>query len=362
MHVEHIDVLNFRNLQPLKLQLPPSFIVLTGNNGQGKTNVLEALYVAATGRSFRHATPSQLLQHGASYGHVMGIFERQSVRHKIEVAISPERRQIRVDERFVRQHSQLLQLVNVVAFFPDDLRIIKGSPEQRRNFLDRVVGNFRPDFVHASIQYQKALKARNALLRTPGVNPSLLEVYDEQLLHHGTVIDQCRRETLTALLPNTQQFIDRILKEQSAARLQLQSGLKHPVQENFGEQFRRELLACRAQDLRQGITHVGPHRADVTFELLGHDAQVYASQGQQRAFILALKLAELTWLRAQLQSAPVLLLDDVSSELDSQRSAEFFGVVENLQAQVWLSTTGAAALPLPRDTFRLSVEAGRVSI
>src|SRR5690606_1495862 len=148
-------------------------------NAQGKTNLLEALYVAATGKSFRHARSADLIQHAATTATVQARFQRHGVRHEIEAVFSGRQRQLRIDGRNLRQRTKLLELVNVVAFFPDDLRIVKGSPEERRSFLDRALANHRADFVDATVAYLKALRSRNVLLKQERApERALLEVYE----------------------------------------------------------------------------------------------------------------------------------------------------------------------------------------
>ncbi|MEE2960079.1 MAG: AAA family ATPase [Myxococcota bacterium] len=158
MFIEYLEARNFRNLTNLSLNLEPNILILEGDNAQGKTNILEALYVCATGRSFRNALPSQLLHHGKDSGVIRARFVRQGVRHDIEVILGSKRRGMKVDGRVLRQASKLLELINVVAFFPEDLRIARGQPEQRRRFIDRVVANREPAFVTSASKYAKAIK------------------------------------------------------------------------------------------------------------------------------------------------------------------------------------------------------------
>jgi DNA replication and repair protein RecF len=332
-----------------------------GANAQGKTNLLEALFVSATGRSFRAAPPRELLQHGAAGGHVRARFVRSGVRHDVEVTLTPESRRLSVDGRAVRHATRLLELVNVVSFFPDDLRIAKGSPEERRRFVDRAIANHRPDFVTAAMAYARVLKSRNALLRAPRPPDRLqLATYDEQLVSHGALVHACRLQTLGELAPLAARSFAAIMQSEGqapAAEFQLSSGLP-TSDESFTDTFLRALQASYAKDRARGSTSAGPHRADLLMSIDGQDARSFASQGQQRALILALKLAELAYLKARLGSPPILLLDDVSSELDVERTRILFATIAEVAGQVWVSTTGAAPLPLPADAQWLEVSGG----
>ncbi len=360
MHVELLNTHNFRNLVACEMELACAPVVIRGANGQGKTNLLEALYVCATGRSFRNAAPGELLAHNTREGRLRARVLRHGVRHDVVVHIEPRRRAIQVDGRGLRHVARLLELLNVVAFFPDDLRIAKGSPEERRRFLDRAVANHRADFVEAALCYAKALKARNALLKAPRApDRLLLSSYDEQLVRYGAVLDSSRRLTLAALVPLAVQHFARIMGEPLSLAIELSAGIPEGP-DNFAERFLRGLAQSFAKDRARGMTSVGPHRADLLLYLGGKDVRKVASQGQQRAIVLALKLAEVDYLRAQLGAAPILLLDDVSSELDKERTEHLFAALAELDSQVWVSTTGAVPLPLPPAAQVFTMHEGKL--
>ena len=360
MYIERLEAHHFRNLAPLTLELSADPVLLVGANAQGKTNVLEALGLCTTGRSFRSAAPGELIAHGAVGAALIGRFSRHEVRHDIEVQITGHQRSIRVDGRGVRQVTRLLELVNVVSFFPDDLRVVKGSPEERRRFLDRAIANHRPDFVEAALAYAKAVKSRNALLRSPtAVDRRLVAVYDEQLVAHGEIIHRCRGETLLELAPLAAARFAEVMTDYGALTLTLEPGVQSGL--DFANIFREALARSFAQDRARGMTTVGPHRADLRMSIGDRDARQFASQGQQRAIVLCLKLAELEYLRARLGAAPILLLDDVSSELDQERTREFFAAAVRSGSQMWVSSTGSAPLPLPPQTQRFAVREGIIA-
>lgn len=361
MFVESLTAHNFRNLAPTALKLGPKAVVVVGQNGQGKTNLLEALYVCATGRSFRNATSEELLLHGAQTGELTARVVRQGVRHDVSVRLTPQRKSVMVDGRSLRQVTKLLELVNVVAFFPDDLRVVKGSPEERRRFLDRAIANHRTEFVDAALAYAKVLKSRNAVLKAPKTpDPILLATYNDELVRHGEVLQRCRTETLLELSPLASQIFTQIMPDVGPLTFALAPGVPQPADASFATAFLKALETGYPKDRARGITSVGPHRADVLMQIGGQDARLFASQGQQRTIVLALKLAEVRYLTQRLGMPPVLLLDDVSSELDTERTRLLFEAISEVGAQVWISTTGAAPLPLPADAQRYSVHQGEV--
>ena len=379
MRIERLTARHLRNLEHIDIRPESPFVLLQGDNAQGKTNILEALYLCATGRSFRHATAADMLQYGEQAAVVQATLVRQGVRHVIDVHVRPRGRDIRVDERAVRQATKLLELMNMVAFFPDDLRIIKGSPEERRRFLDRAVANSAPAFAQATLAYHKALRSRNALLRMPQApDRALVEAYDAQLVQHGVVMHRCRAAYLRRWIPQTRAHIQKLLPGACAGfSVILQDGVSATCgadndvcaderaastqNDAFEAAFFAALRAGYPRDRRRGMTLCGPHRADLLCSLGGQPAKGFASQGQQRALVLALKLAEVECLQARLGAPPVLLLDDVSSELDAERTKRLFEVVQQVQCQVWVTTTGAAPLPVPQGAHRLRVRGGRVT-
>lgn len=363
MHIEFLSLENFRNLSPLNLKFSSKRVFIQGDNGQGKTNLLEAIFFCATGKSFRRATHQQIIHHQANGLQLSARVERKTINHNIEITLAPKKRSIQVDGKGIKRTSSLFELLNVVAFFPDDLRIVKGSPEERRRFLDRFVANRTPAFVDAASQYTKLLTSRNALLKnSPRIDPILLETYDDGLIEHGVVMHRARLDALESLRPFAAKHVEAILGPGSDLRVAIQSGFgEHTSQEPLSDVFKAALRASFPKDRARGITSVGPHRADLDIFLGELEARHYASQGQQRAIVLSMKLGEVELLKEHLSAAPILLLDDVSSELDTRRTAQLFELISQVGGQVFITTTGAANLPKTAEDQCLVVEDGRVS-
>jgi len=398
--IEELRARHFRNLKPLQLKLSPKTVVLSGDNGTGKTNLLEALYVCATGRSFRRATAAQMLPHSAqadrlpvdsadpssgrapeNTARLYGRFSRAAVKHEVEIIISARKRAIRADGRKLGSTIGLLELLNVVAFFPDDLAVVKGSPEGRRRFLDRAVASSNADFVAAALAYQRLLRSRNAMLKSQKpMDPLMRDTLDEQLADAGARVHLGRLATLAAMAPVAQNNFAIIAgaptgKASTQAGLvmgvALKSGFLPPAEDTNPDLMVGDLTETRDQllgglrtawprDRAARVTTVGPHRADLCLTVNGHNARDFASQGQQRAMVLSLKLAELGHVENSVGCPPILLLDDVSSELDKTRNRHFFDVISAHQGQVWVSTTGLVDLPLPDDAQVLSISDGEI--
>ncbi len=367
MNFEQLSLRNFRNIEEAKLVTQgAACVVLQGANAQGKTNVLEAMYMVATGRSFRLAPARHMLRHESLTGALKATIVRAEVRHEVRVALHPNGRTIEVDGRNLRQVTQLLDMVNMVAFFPDDLRIAKGSPEERRRFMDRATANNQPPFVEAALAYHKALRSRNALLKDGrGADRAMVQVYDSQLVRFGSQMHLARLAWLREVLPVAREHFFAFMPQTSELAVMLQSGMWEGEGATdlsaIAEVYTEALQRSYGRDRARGMTCLGPHRADLVSLIDGSDARQFASQGQQRSLVLALKLAEVVCLTRRLGAPPILLLDDVSSELDAQRTRRLFEVIEACRSQVWVSTTGAVKLPISRDASWFTVEEGRLT-
>jgi DNA replication and repair protein RecF len=349
VHIERLSAHGFRNLR-VDFEPQSRFVVLQGDNGQGKTNLLEAVALCTTAKSFRVARPLDMLIHGGDAARIAVRFRRQEVRHEVVAELSARGRRLRVDDRLLRSAAGILEWTNVVSFFPEDLQILKGGPELRRRFLDRAVANHSPAFVAASIAYQQALKSRNALLKRG--DTALLATYDKLLILHGPVIHAERQQTLTALADAARDILRTLCSEFHAVSFGIDDGHAH-----VAPTLQEALHARRRLDAIKGYTTVGPHRADLYVQVDGYDARAFASQGQQRGLILALKLAEVA---ALAQVEPLVLLDDVSSELDARKNGVLMEHLSVLPGQVWVTTTGTAALCWPAEAHHYSVRAGRI--
>ncbi len=369
MRLLSLQVQDFRNLAEVRLVPSPRATIAVGQNGQGKTNLLEALYVLATLKPLRASRLSELVRWGAERARVSGRFLLKGAEREIAVEVEGGQRQAYVDGKKAQSLEEYFGGVSVVAFTPDDLGVIKGGPEERRTFLDRAVFNRYPAFLQESRSYARALKSRNRLLREGGgqmPDPAYLEAYDTTLARAGARILVRRRALMAELAPRARATFESIGRTEARATYGY-----HPT--HLGDVSREDEagIATRLQevlqqrlprDLARGFTSVGPHADDVEVTLGGRSARAYASQGQQRALVLGWKIAEIENLEAALGVLPLLLLDDVSSELDPERNAYLMGYLHESGAQTFLTTTegslvGAAAGP---DTLWLQVSAGAV--
>jgi len=362
-----VELADFRNIESALLQPHPRFNVLSGDNGQGKTNFLEAVYLLGTLRPLRAGRLTELVRFGAESARTSARVVRAKLerRYDVEVWGTPPRKQARVDGKAVRTAADYFGGFNVVLFAPDDLRLPRGAPSQRRRFLDRAVWNLESGYLDDARAYERVLKSRNALLREPS-RPAhfddLLEVYDEQLSTAGASLSARRGHYLRTLAPGLQEAYERITHAGVTVEARYQPSVPLPEGAEAAPILRAALAASRARDRAVGYTSLGPHADDIDLRLDGRAAGLYASQGQLRALVLSLKVAEITHLGATLGAAPILLLDDVSSELDPAKNRFLFQFLAEVGGQVFITTTDPAHVLLGAERQDYRVSGGRIAL
>ena len=366
MNIERLQLKNFRNIESLNAEVEQSWIVVSGDNAQGKTNLLEALYIASTGQSFRKSLIDDLIKDDCEHSMIRCQIIKQNVRHQIDVQLQKNKRIIRVDDKPLRSLTKLLSLMNIVAFFPDDLMLVKGSPEGRRKFIDRCAMSFYPDSADVFKAFRRALKERNSILRKcqrqeQKLDIKLLQAFDEQLIKYGAKVHQYRKDSLDELRKYVEHYLLEFNVVKDGVDVTLDPGVPIHDINSFQSSYRRALKENVQIDQIRGLTTVGPQRSDLFFCLDGKEAKSFASQGQQRSLVLALKLAELKVIEEKVGCAPLLLLDDVSSELDKTRTEYLFKSIEELGCQVWISTTGSVDLKIPKENHHFNIINGALN-
>jgi DNA replication and repair protein RecF len=380
LRIRELRAVGWRNLAPLHVVFDPDarLNVLHGDNGQGKTNVLEALYYLARFRSFRTTRVVDLVQRGASEARIEVEVDARDLRRRIEVRLVPgERRDeslgpahlarsatrtIILDGKPARGVASVFGQVSVVLFVPEDLLLIRAVPSARRRFLDMAIAGLEPAYFQEASAFQKVLRSRNVLLRTGRAtsSPALLDTYDEQLAGAGARVVLRRRQLVEALAPDVERNL-------VALHIDLAVGLSYEsdtaVMAAVSEsEVASALLAGMARrrgiDERRGYTTFGPQTDDLEIRLGDRPAREHASQGQLRSLVLAMKFAELANVEGRRGEPPVLLLDDVPSELDPTRRLHLFETLGRMSCQTVVSVADPGVLPplLSRADFR--VESG----
>ena len=359
---------DFRNLVEQSVTLARHTTVLFGANGQGKTNFLEACYLLCSLRPLRAHKLAELVRIGSERSAlVAGKFDLPSGVREVDVEIGREGRNARVDGKAVRDPDELFGGLATVAFTPDDLAVVKGGPEGRRRLLDRAVQNRHPVHLADARDYQRALRSRNELLRQ-GADLALLASFDEPLARLGARLRTRREEILEEVRPGAESAFAEIARGEPPLLLSyLAAGRDSDDLAGGGALLETRLLeALRRRlprDRERGYTSVGPHADDLGLSLGERAARLYASQGQSRAVVLAFKIGEIENLRRTQGRAPLLLLDDVSSELDPERNAWLMQYLAALQGQVVLTTTDLklVAKSAVKEALFQRVASGRIA-
>lgn len=354
LRVAALGARGFRNLEPLSLSPGPRFNVLWGDNGQGKSNLLEALDYLATLRSFRAARTDDLIREGAEQAVLTAKVASGPLPRSYEVRLSRgEARRVKLDGKRPRSRGAYFTSLQMVLFHAGDMQLTQGPPEPRRAFVDRILEQFDETYAATLHSYTRALKSRNRLLRADTPNRRAIQAYDELLASAGAVVGQTRTALLESLSPRVVEAFREI------------AGEKLPLSVRYAPRVTPEVEALRARlgatldkDLARGFTAEGPHADDVELELAGTPVKRFASQGQHRAMVLALKVAELHELERRVGRVPILLLDDVSSELDRGRNRRLFELLAELGGQVFLTTTHKEFILLETDRRDFSVKDG----
>ena len=315
--------------------------MLVGENGQGKTNLLEAIYLACTLKPLRAVRLAELVRFGAERGSVAADVEGPGGARRVAVEVSPGGRTAYLDGKPQEKLDAYFEGLAAVCFAPDDLLLVKGGPEARRRFLDRAAFNRWPAVLAEARDYVRALRARNAALR--GAAADVEASFRGPLVRAGARLLRRRLELIAELAPRVERAYAEISGPGApAARIGYRAAAGVPAQGDEAELARQLASALEARsgrDREKGYTSAGPHMDDLTLELDARGARSFASQGQQRALVLALKVAEIENLRAVLGRPPLLLLDDVSSELDPQKNRFLLEYLGKLPGQAFLTTT-----------------------
>ncbi|MCC6620873.1 MAG: DNA replication/repair protein RecF [Deltaproteobacteria bacterium] len=369
MYLTALGAEGFRNLETFRLEPGRRFNVIEGRNGQGKTSFLEAVYLLAAFRSPRDARTSEMIRFGAERARIHGEIVRRDVARTVTVELRPKGKQVTLDGKVVTSLPSSFAHLNAVVFGPDDLELTKSGPASRRRFLDRAIYAVWPEHLVALKSYKTALESRNKLLKEARLSrrapdQSVLEVFEHELARHGARIIQRRHLFLEGFRPLFEAAFGAITDGELVGTIGHDaSAVDDPAAppDRLAEAFAARLATQRDSDARLGYTKSGPHADDLDFRIGGRPARIYASQGQHRAFVLALKIAELERIRAALGVYPVFLLDDVSSELDEARNRLLMETLDKGGGQVFITTTDRRWIRVAGAPRLWRVEAGRIS-
>ncbi len=351
MLVRSVALTKYRNYDSLSLETGNRINLFVGPNAQGKTNLLEALFVLSITKSHRTHKDRELIRWNAERAVLQASVDKKYGPVALEVAVSAGGKAVKINGLEQRKLSSYVGALNVVMFAPEDLDIVKGSPAVRRRFMDMEIGQIQPMYLYELSQYQKTLAQRNNFLKqhhgTLSVaSQTMLDVWDEQLATYGIKIMKKRQNFIGKLQKWAESIHGGITKQQESLLIRYSPTLDMERNEEetvFFERFMIKLSQMREQDVRRGTTQFGPHRDDVHFFINGNEVHVFGSQGQQRTTALSLKLAEIELIHEEVGEYPILLLDDVLSELDQYRQTQLIETFQS-KVQTFVTTTGVEAI------------------
>ena len=329
MYCKQIEVENFRNIEKASVSFTEGVNILAGANAQGKTNLLEAIFYPSMGRSFRGAKTSEMIRFGEKQAEISLSYRDHRRDHRIDVKIYREKlRQVEKNGMRVDKLSDIVGSFRAVLFHPEHLSLIKSSPQERRGYLDMAIGRIRPLYIHTLQKYNHILKQRNALLRNATADPrafdATIELWSDQLAAAAAELSVMRYEYILRAREFISESFSEMTGEREIPRVTYagssgQREVEYADRECVEKKYRELLMSAHEREIAMGATLWGIHKDDLSIDINGHRARIYGSQGQQRSLALAMKLAEGEICREEYGDYPVFLLDDVLSELDSER-------------------------------------------
>lgn len=328
MHVEHIKLKNFRNYHHLDLDFNKNLNIIFGNNAQGKTNIVEAIYYCATARSHRSNSDKDLIMWDEQESHIQLDLMKNSRKERIDIHLRKNNKKgIAINRYPINKLNELYGTLNVILFSPEDLSLIKKGPSERRRFIDIELSQIDKIYLYNLQQYHKILKQRNNFLKSIHQldgHVEMLDIWDEQLVAYGIKLMKSRHDFIQEIMTYVAPIHEQITNHNEDLIL----GYEKNTNEEY---FYDNLKKHRQRDIKLGNTSVGPHRDDLVFSVNDVDLRTYGSQGQHRTAALSLKLAEIEIIKAKTRENPVLLLDDVLSELDDSRQKHLMETLHELQ-------------------------------
>lgn len=328
MIVKSLELSNFRNYEQLNIQFDLKNNIFYGDNAQGKTNILEGIYLCGTTRSHKGSKDKEMIKIGQDEAHLKMIIEKNGIEKKIDMHLKRNKSKgAAIDGIPIRKSSEIIGMINMIFFSPEDLAIIKSGPEMRRKFIDMELCQLDCIYLSNLENYNKTLKQRNVLLKQISNNSSLkdtLDVWDEQLIKYGKSVIERRDEFIKELSDIVTDIHYKLSGNTEIITIKYDKNIEC-------DNFEKKLSQQREKDIFMGSTSLGPHRDDISFYIKDIDIRKFGSQGQQRTSALSLKLSEIELVKRRIKEEPILLLDDVLSELDRKRQNHLLNSIVNTQ-------------------------------
>lgn len=363
MYIKSIELKDFRNYKDLNVFFSENVNIFLGNNAQGKTNLLEGIYLNAMARSFKTTKDKELIRFGEEFCKIKTVAFFDDEEHLTEIVINKEgKKGIKLDGVRIKKTSELLERIFIIIFSPEDMKIVKDEPEKRRRFIDRELCQIKPGYYNDLNNYKRVLKQRNTYLKEEKIDTSVLDIWDHELSLYGSRVIKRREEFIRRIDEISRQIHNNISGGKENLQLSYECNIDYDKSSSPEEYFYRLLTDSRNDDIRNRTTGKGPHKDDLKISADGIDLRKFGSQGQQRTAALSLKLSEIKLIEDEMGEKPILLLDDVLSELDNDRQNY---LIHSLGGnQLFITTTdisGKVARQLPEGKV-FKIVSGHVDI
>lgn len=362
MYFKEVKLKNFRNYIEEKIELHPKVNIITGENAQGKTNLLEALYIMSLGKSFRTSKDGDLINFDSENSSISTISFKDDRRTEIEISYMGGEKSIKINGMKTTKHSEILENVYIVIFSPEDLKIVKDEPEKRRRFINIELCQIKPIYYKNLARYKKIITQRNHILKQEPLNKELLDVWSEELFKTGAKLMLDRADFIRKLDIISRKIHSDITdgKEKLEIFYDSNVGSKASLSEQIDE-FRKSADKNIKVDISRRTTTIGPHKDDLKILIDGKDVKSFGSQGQQRTAALSLKLAEIELIKAEAGETPILLLDDVLSELDQFRQKFLINSLKDVQLFITTTEMNDYVKDSLKDNFTFTIQKGKIN-
>ncbi len=338
MILKSLTIKNFKSYVAETFSFSSGFNLIIGENAQGKTNLLEAIHFLLAFKPFKQLRVEEIINFGNQECGLKGEIESEAGFDEVHILVNENHKTIKINGKIVYRTSRVYGKYNVVTFLPSDIELVKGSAQGRRSYLDSVISKIRPEHLRDLKQYQRALMQRNAVLtKSSSLTRDQIEVWDKKLAEIGSQVVSRRLEYIHKIEP----LLTNLYRETSGLDQQISINYKSSfdLSGNLQESFEDKLKLNFDEDRRRLHTTVGPHRDQIGFSISDRDSSSYASQGEAKNLALTLRASEIELIRTELGKTPVLLLDDVTSELDSNRKKFLFKMLQRFEGQIFITTT-----------------------
>lgn len=340
LYIKRVNLNNYRNYKALDIELGEGINIFYGQNAQGKTNIIESVYMASTGKSHRTQKDSELINWNSEDARIKIDFQKENDEKSIDIYMSRNiKKRIKLNGVRLSKIGELIGNLNTVIFSPDHMKIIKEGPVERRRFMDIILSQVKPGYYYNLVQYLKVLEQRNNLLFEARNNSNILgtmDIWNEQLADFGTKIIMTRNYFVNKICNIAADTHEKISNGKEILKLKYNSSIEYQAnsERDIKKSFINALEKSISIDIKRGATHKGPHREDILFFINDKEVKTYSSQGQQRTALLSLKISELKYMEEETEELPILLLDDVFSELDNERQKYLVNFIKNIQTVI----------------------------